>query len=68
MLSLTTAIVAVRFFALARPISRYLERLVSHDLALRSLGRIRSGFYRRIEPLAPAPAPTRIREAASPAA
>jgi ATP-binding cassette, subfamily C, bacterial CydC len=53
-LSLTTAIVAVRFFALARPISRYLERLASHDLALRSLGRIRSGFYRRIEPLAPA--------------
>jgi ATP-binding cassette, subfamily C, bacterial CydC len=52
-LSLTTTIVAVRFFALARPIARYLERLASHDLALRSLGRIRSGFYRRIEPLAP---------------
>jgi thiol reductant ABC exporter CydC subunit len=53
-LSLTTAIVAVRFFALARPITRYLERLVSHDLALRSLGTIRSRFYRQIEPLAPA--------------
>ncbi len=53
-LSLTTAIVAVRFFALARPVTRYVERLVSHDLALRSLGTIRSRFYRQIEPLAPA--------------
>ena len=33
-LSLTVAIVAVRFFGLARPLARYLERLVSHDLAL----------------------------------
>jgi thiol reductant ABC exporter CydC subunit len=47
-------VVAVRFFALARPLARYLERLVSHDDALRALGRIRSRFYERIEPLAPA--------------
>jgi thiol reductant ABC exporter CydC subunit len=53
-LSLTMAIVAVRFFALARPLARYLERLVSHDDALRALGRIRARFYERIEPLAPA--------------
>jgi ATP-binding cassette, subfamily C, bacterial CydC len=53
-LSLTTTIVAVRFFALARPVTRYLERLVSHDVALRSLGTIRSRFYQQIEPLAPA--------------
>jgi thiol reductant ABC exporter CydC subunit len=53
-LSLTTAIVAVRFFGLARPIARYLERLASHDLALRSLARVRARFYERIEPLAPA--------------
>jgi thiol reductant ABC exporter CydC subunit len=53
-LSLTTVIVAVRFFALARPLARYLERLASHDLALRGLGRIRSRFYERIEPLVPA--------------
>jgi ATP-binding cassette, subfamily C, bacterial CydC len=53
-LSLTVAIVAVRFFGLARPLARYLERLASHDLALRALATIRSGFYRRIEPLAPA--------------
>jgi len=53
-LSLTTLIVAVRFFGLARPIARYLERLVSHDLAFRVLARIRVRFYERIEPLAPA--------------
>jgi len=53
-LSLTVTIVAVRFFGLARPIARYLERLASHDLALRALGRIRARFYTRIEPLAPA--------------
>jgi thiol reductant ABC exporter CydC subunit len=53
-LSLTVAIVAVRFFGLARPLARYLERLASHDAALRALGRIRARFYDRIEPLAPA--------------
>jgi ATP-binding cassette, subfamily C, bacterial CydC len=53
-LSLTVTIVAVRFFGLARPLARYLERLASHDVALRSLARIRSRFYQRIEPLAPA--------------
>lgn len=53
-LSLTGAIVAVRFFALARPLTRYLERLASHDLAFRVLARIRVRFYERIEPLAPA--------------
>jgi ATP-binding cassette, subfamily C, bacterial CydC len=53
-LSLTTTIVVVRFLALARPIARYLERLSSHDVALRALGRIRSSVYARIEPLAPA--------------
>ena len=53
-LSLTVAIVAVRFFGLARPLARYLERLASHDVALRSLARLRSHVYERIEPLAPA--------------
>jgi ATP-binding cassette, subfamily C, bacterial CydC len=53
-LSLTVVIVAVRFFALARPLARYCERLVSHDAALRALATIRSRFYERIEPLAPA--------------
>ena len=53
-LALTTAIVSVRFFALCRPLARYGERLASHDLALRGLGRIRGRFFARIEPLAPA--------------
>lgn len=53
-LALTVTIVAVRFFGIARPLTRYLERLASHDLALRSLRRIRTTFYQRIEPLAPA--------------
>jgi ATP-binding cassette, subfamily C, bacterial CydC len=53
-LSLTTAIVAVRFFGLGRPVARYLERLAAHDVAFRLLARIRVRFYERIEPLAPA--------------
>jgi thiol reductant ABC exporter CydC subunit len=52
-LALTTAIVAVRFFGLARPPARYLERLATHDVALRALARVRSRVYERIEPLAP---------------
>ena len=44
----------MRFFGLARPLARYLERLASHDLALRVLGRVRVRVYERIEPLAPA--------------
>ena len=41
---------------LLRPLTaarRYLERLASHDLAFRALQRIRTRFYRLIEPLAP---------------
>jgi len=53
-LSLTAAIVGVRFFGLARPIARYLERLVSHDVALRSLGNARARVYAALEPLSPA--------------
>ena len=53
-LSLTVAIVVVRVFGLARPVARYLERLSSHDLAFRALGRARHRVYERIEPLAPA--------------
>jgi ATP-binding cassette, subfamily C, bacterial CydC len=53
-LSLTIAIVFVRFFGIARPIARYLERLASHDLALRVLGTARVRVYERVEPLVPA--------------
>ena len=52
-LSLSAAIVGVRFFGLARPLARYLERLASHDVALRSLGRARAQVYEAVEPLAP---------------
>ncbi|MBV8217864.1 MAG: thiol reductant ABC exporter subunit CydC [Solirubrobacterales bacterium] len=53
-LSLMVTIVAVQFFGIGRPVLRYLERLASHDMALRSLGALRARFYARIEPLAPA--------------
>ena len=53
-LSLMVTIVAVQFFGLGRPVLRYLERLSSHDFALRVLGRVRVRFFERIEPLAPA--------------
>jgi thiol reductant ABC exporter CydC subunit len=53
-LSLTVAIVGVRFFGLTRPLARYAERLASHDVALRVLARVRATVYARIEPLAPA--------------
>jgi ATP-binding cassette, subfamily C, bacterial CydC len=52
-LSLTIAIVGVRFFALARPVTRYLERLTSHEIALRTLANARARVYERIAPLSP---------------
>ncbi|MBO0688868.1 MAG: ABC transporter, partial [Candidatus Dormibacteraeota bacterium] len=52
-LSLMVAIVGVRAFALGRVCFRYLERLVTHDVALRLLVRIRGWFVARLEPLAP---------------
>jgi thiol reductant ABC exporter CydC subunit len=52
-LSLTVAIVGVRFFGLGRPIARYFERLASHDVALRSLGTARARVYERLEGLSP---------------
>jgi thiol reductant ABC exporter CydC subunit len=53
-LSLTVAIVGVRFFGVGRPVLRYLERLTSHDVALRALARARVRVYRRLERLSPA--------------
>ncbi len=53
-LSLTVAIVGVRFFGLGRPVLRYLERLTSHDVALRALARARERVYGRLERLSPA--------------
>jgi ATP-binding cassette subfamily C protein CydC/ATP-binding cassette subfamily C protein CydCD len=47
-LSLTVAIVGVRAFGIARPLARYAHRLVSHDLALRSLAGTRAAAVRSL--------------------
>ncbi len=47
------AIVGVQFFALARGLCRYAERLVGHDAAFRLLSAIRVSLYTRLERLAP---------------
>ena len=44
----------VRFFATVRVLSRYTERLVTHEATFRLLADLRVWFYTRIEPLAPA--------------
>jgi thiol reductant ABC exporter CydC subunit len=51
--AIALAIVAVQFFALARGLCRYGERLVGHDAALRVLAEIRVRVYERLERLAP---------------
>ncbi len=51
---LQVAIVGVRFFGITRGLFRYLERLISHSVNFRLLAQLRSWFYRRLEPLAPA--------------
>ncbi len=53
-LTLLTAIVAVRTFGLARPVFRYWERLLSHDTALDDLARRRTDTYAHLVPLTPA--------------
>jgi thiol reductant ABC exporter CydC subunit len=53
-LELTVAVVCVRGLAIGRAVFRYLERLVSHDLAFRRLAELRVAVARRLEPLAPA--------------
>lgn len=53
-LTLLTAIVAVRTFGIVRPVFRYWERLVSHDAALASLADRRTAAYAGLIPLTPA--------------
>lgn len=53
-LSLTVAIVGVRFFGISRALLRYGERLSSHDLAFRTLTDLRDRFFQRLIPLVPA--------------
>ena len=52
--ALQVAIVGVRFFGISRAAARYLERLVSHSVNFRLLAGLRTWFYRKIEPMAPA--------------
>ncbi|MDN7350764.1 thiol reductant ABC exporter subunit CydC [Acetobacter senegalensis] len=44
----------VRFFATVRILSRYAERLVTHDTALQLIGALRAWTYGKLAPLAPA--------------
>jgi thiol reductant ABC exporter CydC subunit len=53
-LTLLTAIVAVRAFGMARPVFRYWERLTSHDAALALLAARRTSAYEALIPLTPA--------------
>lgn len=51
---LSIAVVGVRFFAVTRAVTRYLERLSGHDAALRQLATTRSDMVRCLIPLSPA--------------
>lgn len=51
---LQVAIVGVRFFGLFRGIFVYLERLYSHSVNFKLVGGLRSWFFQKLEPLAPA--------------
>ena len=52
--AISVAVVAVRAFSVGRGVSRYVERLASHDVAFRVLADVRVAIYRRLERLAPA--------------
>jgi ATP-binding cassette subfamily C protein CydCD len=52
-LSLSAAVVMVRGSAVARPLLRYLERLVAHDLAFARLGGRRARVYAELIPRVP---------------
>ncbi|WP_151084566.1 thiol reductant ABC exporter subunit CydD [Nocardioides cynanchi] len=53
-LTLLVAIVGVRTFGLARPVLRYVERLLSHDAVLGLLAQRRAEVYDALVPLTPA--------------
>jgi ATP-binding cassette, subfamily C, bacterial CydC len=52
--AISVAVVAVRALSIGRGVSRYLERLASHDVAFRVLAEVRVAIWRRLEALAPA--------------
>ncbi|TBL76094.1 thiol reductant ABC exporter subunit CydD [Paenibacillus thalictri] len=49
-LLLYVPIVGVRFFGITRGVSRYVERLVSHDVTFRIVKSVRVWLYERLEP------------------
>jgi ATP-binding cassette, subfamily C, bacterial CydC len=53
-IAISVAVVAVRALSVGRGVSRYLERLASHDVAFRVLAQVRVAMWRRLEALAPA--------------
>jgi thiol reductant ABC exporter CydC subunit len=53
-IAISVAVVAVRALSIGRGVSRYLERLASHDVAFRVLAEVRVAIWRRLEALAPA--------------
>src|ERR1700758_4963278 len=53
-LAISVAVGAVRALSIGRGVSRYLERLASHDVAFRVLAEARVSIWRRLEALAPA--------------
>jgi len=52
-LTLSVAAVSVRFFALARALLRYLERLLGHNAALQGLTNLRISVYESLERITP---------------
>ena len=51
---LTVPVYLVRLFSVSRAVSRYAERLVSHEVTFRLLAELRTRFFIHLAPLAPA--------------
>lgn len=47
-LTLSVAVVMVRFFGISRSVTRYLERIISHKSVFQKLAKLRSDIYQRI--------------------
>ncbi len=54
MAAIQVSVVGVRFFGITKAVFRYLERLLSHQVTLKLLAKIRVAFYDAVEPVAPA--------------
>ena len=54
LVALAGPIYLVRLFGVGRAAARYAERMVSHSLTFKLLADLRTWFYARLEPLAPA--------------